>query len=49
MNTRALGPVVAALALGSAAAPGHAATTIAGSLGGGLPAKGAGVALVPQG
>ena len=46
MNARALGPVLAALALGSAAAPAHAATTISGSLGGGLPAKGAGVASV---
>jgi hypothetical protein len=46
MNARALGPVLAALALSSAAAPAHAATTISGSLGGGLPAKGAGVASV---
>jgi hypothetical protein len=47
MNARALGLVVAAAALGGVAAPAHAATTISGSLGGGgLPAKGAGVASV---
>jgi hypothetical protein len=46
MNARALGLVVAAVALGGAAAPADAATTISGSLGGGLPAKGAGIASV---
>jgi hypothetical protein len=47
MNARALGLVVAAVAVAGAAAPADAATTISGSLGGGgLPAKGAGVASV---
>ena len=47
MNARALGLVVAVLAVAGAATPADAATTISGSLGGGkLPAKGAGVASV---
>ena len=47
MNARALGLVVAAVAVVGAATPAEAATTISGSLGGGgLPAKGAGVASV---
>ena len=48
MNARALGlVVVAAVAVAGAATPADAATTISGSLGGGgLPAKGAGVASV---
>ena len=47
MNARALGLVVAVMAVAGAATPADAATTISGSLGGGrLPAKGAGVASV---
>ena len=47
MNARLLGLVVAAVALAGAATPADAASTISGSLGGGgLPAKGAGVASV---
>jgi Curli production assembly/transport component CsgG len=47
MNARALGLVVAVVTVAGAATPADAATTISGSLGGGgLPAKGAGVASV---
>ncbi|MGZ4271569.1 MAG: hypothetical protein ACXVSX_20480 [Solirubrobacteraceae bacterium] len=47
MNARALGLVVAAVAVAGAATSADAATTISGSLGGGkLPGKGAGVASV---
>ena len=46
MNARALGLVVAVLAVAGAAAPADAATTVSGSLSGQLPAKGTGVASV---
>ena len=46
MNARALGLVVAVLAVAGAATPAQAATTVSGSLSGQLPARGAGVASV---